>query len=94
MDRWAVARYVRHSPALGVEPDDRHATDAGSVVDDGSDNVVEVYMGYLRREIDAPFGLTKIENHSRCRLSHARRTTPKPTATEEHPFSVTALQRE
>ena len=28
---------------------------------DGADNVVEVYIGYLRRKIDAPFGTTTIE---------------------------------
>ncbi|MGY4103878.1 response regulator transcription factor [Nocardia sp. R16R-3T] len=28
---------------------------------DGSDNVVEVYIGYLRRKIDSPFGLASIE---------------------------------
>lgn len=28
---------------------------------DGSDNVVEVYIGYLRRKIDAPFGITSLE---------------------------------
>ncbi|WP_405161589.1 response regulator transcription factor [Nocardia sp. NBC_01499] len=28
---------------------------------DGSDNVVEVYVGYLRRKIDTPFGLASIE---------------------------------
>lgn len=28
---------------------------------DGADNVVEVYVGYLRRKIDLPFGRTSIE---------------------------------
>ena len=28
---------------------------------DGDENVVEVYVGYLRRKIDAPFGLATIE---------------------------------
>lgn len=28
---------------------------------DGAENVVEVYVGYLRRKIDAPFGCTAIE---------------------------------
>ncbi|BAH55688.1 MULTISPECIES: response regulator transcription factor [Rhodococcus] len=28
---------------------------------DGDDNVVEVYIGYLRRKIDAPFGMATIE---------------------------------
>ncbi|MFI6996701.1 response regulator transcription factor [Nocardia sp. NPDC050175] len=28
---------------------------------EGSDNVVEVYVGYLRRKIDTPFGLATIE---------------------------------
>jgi two-component system OmpR family response regulator len=28
---------------------------------EGDDNVVEVYVGYLRRKIDAPFGATSIE---------------------------------
>jgi two-component system OmpR family response regulator len=28
---------------------------------EGDDNVVEVYVGYLRRKIDAPFGTTSIE---------------------------------
>ncbi len=28
---------------------------------DGSENVVEVYIGYLRRKIDVPFGRTSIE---------------------------------
>jgi two-component system OmpR family response regulator len=28
---------------------------------DGDDNVVEVYIGYLRRKIDAPFGIATIE---------------------------------
>lgn len=27
----------------------------------GDENVVEVYVGYLRRKIDAPFGLATIE---------------------------------
>jgi hypothetical protein len=27
----------------------------------GPENVVEVYIGYLRRKIDVPFGLTSIE---------------------------------
>lgn len=27
---------------------------------EGSDNIVEVYIGYLRRKIDAPFGLTTL----------------------------------
>ncbi|RJO69483.1 DNA-binding response regulator [Nocardia panacis] len=29
----------------------------------GPENVVEVYIGYLRRKIDAPFGRTTIETH-------------------------------
>jgi two-component system OmpR family response regulator len=28
---------------------------------EGDDNVVEVYIGYLRRKIDAPFGVVTIE---------------------------------
>jgi two-component system OmpR family response regulator len=28
---------------------------------EGPDNVVEVYVGYLRRKIDAPFGTDTIE---------------------------------
>ena len=28
---------------------------------DGTDNVVEVYVGYLRRKIDVPFGISTIE---------------------------------
>jgi two-component system OmpR family response regulator len=28
---------------------------------EGDDNIVEVYIGYLRRKIDAPFGLATIE---------------------------------
>nr|WP_240963396.1 response regulator transcription factor [Antrihabitans stalactiti] len=28
---------------------------------DGDENIVEVYVGYLRRKIDAPFGLTSVE---------------------------------
>jgi two-component system OmpR family response regulator len=28
---------------------------------DGDDNVVEVYIGYLRRKIDVPFGIATIE---------------------------------
>jgi two-component system OmpR family response regulator len=28
---------------------------------DGDDNIVEVYVGYLRRKIDAPFGARSIE---------------------------------
>ena len=28
---------------------------------DGDDNVVEVYIGYLRRKIDVPFGIASIE---------------------------------
>jgi two-component system OmpR family response regulator len=28
---------------------------------DGDDNVVEVYIGYLRRKIDVPFGVATIE---------------------------------
>ncbi|GFG63072.1 DNA-binding response regulator [Mycobacterium kubicae] len=28
---------------------------------DGDDNVVEVYIGYLRRKVDAPFGVATIE---------------------------------
>lgn len=28
---------------------------------EGSDNIVEVYMGYLRRKLDAPFGRSSIE---------------------------------
>jgi two-component system OmpR family response regulator len=28
---------------------------------EGPDNVVEVYVGYLRRKIDAPFGTNTIE---------------------------------
>ena len=27
----------------------------------GSDNVVEVYVGYLRQKIDAPFGVGSVE---------------------------------
>ena len=27
---------------------------------DGSDNIVEVYVGYLRKKLDAPFGLTTL----------------------------------
>lgn len=27
---------------------------------EGSDNIVEVYIGYLRRKIDAPFGLSTL----------------------------------
>lgn len=29
---------------------------------EGGDNVVEVYIGYLRRKIDQPFGLTTLQN--------------------------------
>ncbi|MET0315520.1 MAG: winged helix-turn-helix domain-containing protein, partial [Rhodococcus fascians] len=28
---------------------------------DGADNVVEVYVGYVRRKIDIPFGIKTIE---------------------------------
>ncbi len=28
---------------------------------EGNDNVVEVYVGYLRRKIDAPFGTASLE---------------------------------
>ncbi len=28
---------------------------------DGDDNIVEVYVGYLRRKIDTPFGRQAIE---------------------------------
>jgi len=28
---------------------------------EGDDNVVEVYVGYLRRKLDAPFGCKSIE---------------------------------
>jgi DNA-binding response OmpR family regulator len=28
---------------------------------DGSDNIVEVYVGYLRRKIDVAFGVTSLE---------------------------------
>ena len=28
---------------------------------DGDDNIVEVYVGYLRRKIDAPFGMASVE---------------------------------
>ena len=28
---------------------------------DGDDNLVEVYIGYLRRKIDLPFGVVTIE---------------------------------
>ncbi len=28
---------------------------------EGDDNIVEVYIGYLRRKIDAPFGTTSID---------------------------------
>lgn len=37
----------------------------------GPDNVVEVYIGYLRRKIDAPFGVRSIETvrHSGYRLT-------------------------
>jgi DNA-binding response OmpR family regulator len=28
---------------------------------DGSDNIVEVYIGYLRRKIDVAFGVTSLE---------------------------------
>ncbi|NMN98639.1 response regulator transcription factor [Antrihabitans stalactiti] len=28
---------------------------------DGDENIVEVYVGYLRRKIDAPFGMTSVE---------------------------------
>ena len=27
----------------------------------GADNVVEVYVGYLRKKIDVPFGVTSLE---------------------------------
>lgn len=35
---------------------------------DGSDAVVEVYIGYLRRKLDAPFGVTTI--HTRRGLGY------------------------
>jgi two-component system OmpR family response regulator len=28
---------------------------------EGDPNIVEVYMGYLRRKVDAPFGVTTID---------------------------------
>jgi two-component system OmpR family response regulator len=35
---------------------------------EGPDNVVEVYVGYLRRKIDVPFGHQHHRDGSRCRL--------------------------
>jgi DNA-binding response OmpR family regulator len=29
---------------------------------DGSENIVEIYIGYLRKKIDAPFGVHSVEN--------------------------------
>jgi len=36
-------------------------------------NVVEVYIGYLRRKIDVPFGVVTIENRTRRRLPTPKR---------------------
>ena len=43
----------------------------------GSDNLVEVYVGYLRRKIDAPFGVTSLET---VRGVGYRLTPPTPAA--------------
>ena len=40
---------------------------------DGDPNVVEVYVGYLRRKIDAPFGRRSPGDRPRRRLPHGRR---------------------
>ena len=40
---------------------------------DGDPNVVEVYVGYLRRKIDAPFGRRAIADRARRRLPAGRR---------------------
>ena len=50
--RAAVARWCRRP---------RSSTTCGTRHYDGDPNVVEVYVGYLRRKVDAPFGRRAIE---------------------------------
>jgi DNA-binding response OmpR family regulator len=50
---------------------------------DGSDNIVEVYVGYLRRKIDAAFGVTSLETVRGMgyRLMPVPGGTPVPVST-------------
>ena len=60
----------------------------------GSDNVVEVYVGYLRRKIDAPFGVTSSRRCAAwatgCTPSAERRpaATAGASSNRHHPSSV------
>ncbi|WP_010542430.1 response regulator transcription factor [Dietzia alimentaria] len=57
---YAVLEYlIRNRNQVVSKPQIMHAVwDAAY---DGDDNIVEVYVGYLRRKIDAPFGTRSIE---------------------------------
>jgi two-component system OmpR family response regulator len=57
---FAVLEYLMRHPGEVVSKADllEHVWDFGY---DGDPNVVEVYVGYLRRKIDAPFGRHTIE---------------------------------
>ncbi len=51
---------------------------------EGGDNVVEVYIGYLRRKIDQPFGLSTLQN---VRGMGYRLVADDEATTEENPRS-------
>jgi two-component system, OmpR family, response regulator len=57
---YAVLEYLMRNKGAVVSRSDilRRVWDAG---DDGPENVVEVYVGYVRRKIDTPFGTKTIE---------------------------------
>jgi two-component system OmpR family response regulator len=57
---FSVLEYLMRHPGEAVSKVDllEHVWDLGF---DGDDNVVEVYIGYLRRKVDGPFGRHTIE---------------------------------
>ncbi|WP_164709625.1 response regulator transcription factor, partial [Rhodococcus opacus] len=57
---YSVLEYLmRHAGAVVTKHDILQSV--WGVNYEGDDNIVEVYIGYLRRKIDAPFGTTSID---------------------------------
>jgi two-component system OmpR family response regulator len=50
---------------------------------DGDENIVEVYIGYLRRKIDAPFGAHTIDTVRG--VGYRLTTVPDPPDSQESP---------
>ena len=58
---FALLEYLMRRRRRGGAQDRDPAATSGTATTSGDPNVVEVYVGYLRRKIDVPFGRRSLE---------------------------------